>query len=929
MKVNSVTLDNIRSYDFERVEFEPGSNLIHGKNGAGKSSILQAIFGGLFQTSMTEQLGTDFTLDNIVNNESDEGHISLEFEITDTTYTVEWAITVSEDEDGERSAKTKYGYPKLSSDALPETIDGVRAVGSHIESLVGMDAESFVNSVYVQQGDITRLIHADSETRRQIIDGLLGLNRLDELIERMDKARLEFYKAKTDAKTLRQDSSNRLEELPELDEVQGTIQSKQNELGTINSDLAELRETLDGLKESKRTREQKLEDVQDVESDIEDVENKIDQVKDEYEAKVSKIKELRQQVSETESQKTTLQKECSEEVNALNGEVLDELGVEQSIDSKSTAKEIHKTAQRAVEKARTELQTLKRGELKNHESAVETAKSQLEEATQRVNELSDNISTLEERLSTKKDDLEAKKEAVSELEDDLQTKISRAQDIAERLGLSSDSTLDTYADDTIPEKHSQINTEREAVKEEIGRLETLLEQVDKLTNERECPLCGADEETHTHDFDDRETTLNEEKEANEKRLEELREENEKLLKLSEVVSEARSLRDSTLVSARRDVDDVETTIDDLTTTLSDTRDTLQQADEKRTDAKTSVKEAQKNVKKTNTRIESLSEERQQKEEVASRLERIVSLYDEIDEQQRTIESAKSEISHAQELRAEKKSQLSTLEDRKRSLEEKLEDIDVEELRSEISEITDTLIPEYEEKYSARDADKERVVERLAALKQQSETIREEEKRYEMLSKQVTWASNRENEAEDVKQTYRQVRQELREENLARLRKYTNEVFVELYQHQSYTGIEIDKNYNISLIGSTGEELGPELSSGGESGLLNLALRAGIYRILAERKGGAGATLPPFILDEPSTHLDDDHVQELQSMIDTINQWNVPQVLIVDHNDQLIQNAECAIHVESDPSQNTSRVTVNSQGHPTRRERRGSLLESGR
>ena len=69
-----------------------------------------------------------------------------------------------------------------------------------IRRIIGMDAESFVNSVYVQQGDITRLIHADTETRREILDGLLGLHHVDDLVDRMDAVRLEYGKAERDAK---------------------------------------------------------------------------------------------------------------------------------------------------------------------------------------------------------------------------------------------------------------------------------------------------------------------------------------------------------------------------------------------------------------------------------------------------------------------------------------------------------------------------------------------------------------------------------------------------------------------------------------------------------------------------------------------------------------------------------------------------------
>lgn len=48
MKIKALTLQNIRSYEDQTVEFLDGTILIRGNNGAGKTSLLMGIFGGLF-----------------------------------------------------------------------------------------------------------------------------------------------------------------------------------------------------------------------------------------------------------------------------------------------------------------------------------------------------------------------------------------------------------------------------------------------------------------------------------------------------------------------------------------------------------------------------------------------------------------------------------------------------------------------------------------------------------------------------------------------------------------------------------------------------------------------------------------------------------------------------------------------------------------
>ncbi|MGF3522886.1 MAG: AAA family ATPase, partial [Candidatus Bathyarchaeia archaeon] len=47
MLISEVILENFMSYEYARVAFKPGVNLVVGPNGAGKSSLLLAISVGL------------------------------------------------------------------------------------------------------------------------------------------------------------------------------------------------------------------------------------------------------------------------------------------------------------------------------------------------------------------------------------------------------------------------------------------------------------------------------------------------------------------------------------------------------------------------------------------------------------------------------------------------------------------------------------------------------------------------------------------------------------------------------------------------------------------------------------------------------------------------------------------------------------------
>jgi len=56
MLICEVILENFMSYEYARVPFKPGVNVICGPNGSGKSSLLLAISVALGQ-SYTERLG--------------------------------------------------------------------------------------------------------------------------------------------------------------------------------------------------------------------------------------------------------------------------------------------------------------------------------------------------------------------------------------------------------------------------------------------------------------------------------------------------------------------------------------------------------------------------------------------------------------------------------------------------------------------------------------------------------------------------------------------------------------------------------------------------------------------------------------------------------------------------------------------------------
>ena len=73
MLITEVILENFMSYEYARVPFKPGVNVIGGPNGAGKSSLLLAISVGLGQ-SYTER---SKKLSNLIRWGKDQARVTL------------------------------------------------------------------------------------------------------------------------------------------------------------------------------------------------------------------------------------------------------------------------------------------------------------------------------------------------------------------------------------------------------------------------------------------------------------------------------------------------------------------------------------------------------------------------------------------------------------------------------------------------------------------------------------------------------------------------------------------------------------------------------------------------------------------------------------------------------------------------------------
>jgi len=123
-----------------------------------------------------------------------------------------------------------------------------------------------------------------------------------------------------------------------------------------------------------------------------------------------------------------------------------------------------------------------------------------------------------------------------------------------------------------------------------------------------------------------------------------------------------------------------------------------------------------------------------------------------------------------------------------------------------------------------------------------------------------------------------------------LEKATRDLFERF--NLAYSDVRIDDDYNISVIGTSGEQDIDQIS-GGERVALAIALRLAIAQVLSGR-------IETVIMDEPTTHLDEERRKELVNILNSFFREGgriIPQMLIITHHSEIEEVADIVYSVK--------------------------------
>jgi exonuclease SbcC len=887
VRFERVSLENFKCYADAELPLDPGVTVVHGVNGSGKSSLLEACFFALYGSDAIEG-----TRESVIRTGEDECAVELEFTHAGQSYRVS------------RSLKD-YGDRVTHECTLEgpeeELWEGATDVDAAITDLLRMDAEAFVNCAYVQQGDVNKLIHASPSDRQDMLDDLLQLGALEEYRERASDARLGVNDVLDNAKG-------------RLDELDSQLESKDadalhEQLNDLESDLAETNAEIDHLEEQVETARETREDAEDVLAEYEEKREELASIADD-------VDDLQAKIAATERERDDLKDRIAERRETVDAR-------------ESEVTELVSASSLAAEEVRNDDGTV---DVDAVEAEIETLEDQVADLDERINELSSEIgerTTEAEALAERADELEReaeeKRETASELADaidDAEAELDEREakidgledDVAEAKAAFEDAPVGFGgADDHLESLQAELEALREDatdVRTTIGTLEDRIEEGEALLDAGKCPECGQPVEDSPHV-----DSLDDDREELAERKSELADLEAEIDDVESRIEDAEALRErerevetlqGNLDSLRQMLDEKEASIEEKRErrqSLREEADELDaQADEKRESADA--------ARETGEELRGdLGDANREKAEVNDRIDRLESLLDANEalvDAREDVERLRDERESKAELNDERRERLAEKRERKSALEDAVDEDRVAEARTEKERAEEYMEEAEAELESLRDQ-RDDLQGQVGAVENELDELDALREKREAAAERVEALQSLYDEAQDLQELYGRLRSELRQQNVETLERMLNETFDLVYQNDSYSHIELSTDYALTVYQKDGETLNPEQLSGGERALFNLSLRCAIYRLLAE--GVEGATpMPPLILDEPTVFLDSGHVTQLLTLIETMRvDYGVEQILVVSHDEELVGAADALVHVRKDATTNRASV----------------------
>ncbi|MBD3159618.1 MAG: AAA family ATPase, partial [Candidatus Lokiarchaeota archaeon] len=239
MKLQCLRMKNVKCFDDGEVNLATGKNVIVGRNGSGKSTILQSILYSLY---------SDFqqgNLDEFIRLGKNAAEFELDFEHNGQEYTAQRIIRAS-------GTNEAYLITRPQDDTIAEK---QTFVTDEIADILDIKKEVFRDVILVSQGEIAEIIGMRDSERKDLFDKLLGLQEFDNAWSTCRRIQshleTEIDQSKEIIKAYEEPASKLEERKTELESKKEKLSALQDELETNKEELKDVQEActeLDALK---------------------------------------------------------------------------------------------------------------------------------------------------------------------------------------------------------------------------------------------------------------------------------------------------------------------------------------------------------------------------------------------------------------------------------------------------------------------------------------------------------------------------------------------------------------------------------------------------------------------------------------------------------------------------------------------------------
>lgn len=889
MKLKRLQVENIRSYKNLDISFDSGVTVVSGVNGSGKSSLLEACFSGLFG-SKTLQAG--FVLADMIHKGETKAAISLEFEQEGRDYIIEQGYRVNPKTGSASSSGSVLKVDgKIKVDQATQTYDAIRA-------LLNMDEEAYKNCVYIRQGEIDVLINAKPKDRQRMIDDLLQLGKLEEYRERAGSARVGVGRLKRDVNGRIKDVGAEVEKI-ESEKPHDKLNKSRERSDRIQFSVDDLNKKKDGAKSKMDEMNALISEYSALSKTKTSINSQITDFNNKKAAAFKEIESIRNSISL--KNKTT--QETKEKTSVLKKEIGFDDG---DADIKTVVGGMEDDERRTRDNVTTienKRKLLENGMAQKIES-VKDIEKQLSTILKTIQKLNVDIASTQKEI--KKSDLSLKG-----LDDKRQATVVEV----EKLGFTVEK-LDNIDDimELLTEQQKNLHGSEREISTSIAELNKKIKKSKDLLAKGMCPTCGQDLkessicETTAGDEEQKLKFNNELAGVKSKQMEI----DEKLERIKSLKTHAKVItdcsRDMELIRSK-----VETSgklINDYNARIVEEDGKISELEERKSGLMLAIDKASKDILKLKNEQNDARKEHVKAKESLGIIKKIQENILEIDKLKDNVKQLDDKIVGIQTLIEFTEKQINERKKRLVEVDEKIGDIDIKDLQATCKQF-ESAYKNIGAQIESQSREKEEVQKDIGRLENEINRLSSLEEKQKVLKNKSDYLHAAYMDAESLENMYMRIRADLRSRNIGALDAVLNEMFSFMYSNNAYSHIKLDPEYNLTVYEKDGTALEPKLLSGGERAIFNLVLRCAIYRLLSLGVGGAsrGAALPPLILDEPTVFLDRGHIQQLIKLIDMMRDIGVGQILIVSHDESLIDSADHVFVVEKDPVTNTSSISA--------------------